>query len=126
MNTTKLLIVAAALSAFAVGASAEEYQGVLQFHASASRAAVRAEAVVAAHSADLYAEGASAGVPTVFASATDRASVRSEAVAAARAGDLYAEGASSRVTPRLNGTLARAQVREQAVAAAHGVQQAAQ
>ena len=121
MKTTKLLLAAAVLSVFAVGASAEEYQGVLQFQSTASRAAVRADAVVAAHSADQYAEGASAGVPVAIASATDRATVRTEAVAAARAGDLYAEAASAGTVPRLSSTLDRATVRAQAVAVAHGI-----
>ncbi|MDQ0038795.1 hypothetical protein J2W30_006582 [Variovorax boronicumulans] len=121
MKTTKLLLAAAVLSAFAVGASAEEYQGVLQFQSTASRAAVRADAVIAAHSADQYAEGASAGVPVAIASATDRATVRTQAVAAARAGDLYAEAASAGTVPRLSSTLDRATVRAQAVAVAHGI-----
>lgn len=121
MKTTKLLLAAAVLSAFAAGASAEEYQGVLKFQSSASRTAVRADAVVAAHGADPYAEGASAGVPVAIAGAADRATVRSQAVAAARAGDQYAEAASAGVAPQLSSTLDRATVRAQAVAVAHGI-----
>lgn len=124
MKTSKLLLAAAAaaaLSAFSAGASAEEYQGVLQFQSTASRAAVRADAVVASHSPDQYAEGASAGVPVAIASNTDRSTVRTQAVAAARAGDLYGDAASSGVAPQLTSTLARATVRAQAVAVAHGI-----
>ncbi|MET3494116.1 helicase SNF2 [Variovorax boronicumulans] len=121
MKTTKLLFAAAVLSVFAVGASAEEYQGVLQFQSTASRAAVHADAIAAAHSVDPYAEGASAGVPVAIASATDRAAVHTQAVAAARAGDLYAEAASAGTAPRLSGTLARAAVHAEAVAVAHGI-----
>jgi hypothetical protein len=125
MKVHKLLIAACAaafLSAFAMGASAEQYHGVLKFQSTASRAAVRAEAAVTAHSADVYAEGASAGVPTMIASAVDRSTVRTQAVAAARVGDLYAEGASAGVTSQLGSTIARGGVRAQAVAAARGFQ----
>ncbi len=121
MKTTKLLLAAAVFSALAASASAEEYQGVLQFQPTASRVAVRADAVAAAHGADQYAEGATAGVPVAIASATDRAAVRTQAVAAARAGDLYAEAASAGPAPRLSSTLDRATVRAQAVAVAHGI-----
>ncbi|MFM9927424.1 hypothetical protein VLK31_30905 [Variovorax sp. H27-G14] len=93
MKTTRLLMTAAALSFVALGASAESYQGVLQFQSSASRAAVQAGAVVAAHGTDPYAEGASAGVPTVVAGLGDRAQARANAIAAARAGNIYGDGA---------------------------------
>ncbi|MDM0008507.1 helicase SNF2 [Variovorax sp. J22G73] len=121
MPTTKLLIAAAALSAFAMGASAETYQGVLQFQSNASRSAVQAGAVVAAHSADAYAEGASAGAPTVVAGLGDRAQARADAIAAARAGNIYADGAGAGPDERFASTLDRATVRAHAVAAAHGV-----
>lgn len=120
MNTRKLLTLAAvtsALSVFALGASAEEYEGVLQFHSSASRAAVSSQAVAAAHSPDAYAEGATAGAPTVFASAVDRSTVRNEAVAMARAGNVYGDGdgAFGGNTPRsAGGAFARINVRRAA------------
>jgi hypothetical protein len=121
MQATKLLIAAAALSAFAMGASAETYQGVVQFQSSASRAAVQAGAVVAAHGADPYAEGASAGVPTVVAGLGNRAQARADAIAAARAGNIYGDGAGAGPDERFASTLDRATVRAHAVAAAHGI-----
>ncbi|KQX18997.1 helicase SNF2 [Variovorax sp. Root434] len=121
MKTTKLLIAAAALSAFAIGASAEDYQGVLQFQSSASRTAVQAAGVVAAHGADPYADGATAGVPAVVAGLSDRAQARAGAIAAARAGNIYADGAGAGPDERFTSTLDRAAVRAQAVATAHGI-----
>lgn len=121
MKTTKLLIAAAALSAFAMSASAEGYQGVLQFQSSASRNAVQAAGVVAAHGADPYADGATAGVPAVVAGLSDRAQARADAIAAARAGNIYADGAGSGLNERFASTLDRAAVRAQAVATAHGI-----
>ena len=97
MNTRKLLTAIAAMSLaslLSAGASAEEYQGVLQFSSTASRADVRAQAADATRSADRYAEGASAGVPVAVAGLADRASIRAEAVAAAHAGNLYGDGAA--------------------------------
>jgi hypothetical protein len=117
MKTTKLLIAAAALSAFAMGASAENYQGVLQVQSSASRTAVQA----AAHGADPYADGATAGVPAVVAGLSDRAQARAGAIAAARAGNIYADGAGAGPNERFASTLDRAAVRAQAVATAHGI-----
>lgn len=122
MKTTRLLIAAAALGAFAIGASAEDYQGALQFHSSQSRAAVRAEGVVAAHSADLYAEGASAGVPVAaVAGLSDRAQARADAFAAARAGNIYGDGSGAGPAEHFASTLDRATVRAQAAAVAHGI-----
>ena len=98
MNARKLLTAIAAMSLaslLSAGASAEEYQGVLQFSSTASRADVRAQAADAARSADPYADGASAGVPVAVAGLADRASIRAEAVATARAGNLYGDGASA-------------------------------
>ena len=98
MNTRKLLTAIAAMSLasfLSAGASAEEYQGVLQFSSTASRVDVRAQATDAARSADPYAEGESAGVPVAVASLADRASIRAEAVATAHAGNLYGDGAST-------------------------------
>ena len=118
MKLTKLLTLAAAasaLSVFAAGASAEQYQGVLKFESFASRADVRAQGRVAARSANPYAEGASAGVPVALASEASRASVRTGAVAAARAGDLYGEGASSGVESRVTSAAARNSMRRAAL-----------
>jgi hypothetical protein len=53
-----------------------------------SRAAVRAEAVAAAHSDNPYAEGASSGVAPLVASTVDRNAVRAQARAAARGDSL--------------------------------------
>jgi hypothetical protein len=103
MNTRKLLTAIAAISLaslLSAGASAEEYQGVLQFSSTASRADVRAQAADAARSADPYADGASAGVPAAVASLSDRAPIRAEAVATARAGNLYGDGASTSAPSR--------------------------
>ncbi len=121
MKTTRLLMTAAVLSFVALGASAESYQGVLQFQSFASRAAVQAGAVAAAHGADPYAEGASAGVPTVVAGLGDRAQARADAIAAARAGNIYGDGAGAGPAERFASTQDRATVRAQAVAAAHGI-----
>ncbi|VTU23219.1 MULTISPECIES: alpha/beta hydrolase [unclassified Variovorax] len=82
MKTSKILA-AAAFSVLAVaGAHAETYEGVHALTSSANRADVAAEAVVAAHSANPYAEGANSGVVAV-ASSADRATVRAQAVATA-------------------------------------------
>ncbi|MDR6890288.1 hypothetical protein J2X67_004830 [Variovorax sp. 3319] len=114
MNTRKLLTAIAAISLASLvsaGASAEEYQGVLQFSSTASRADVHAQATDVARSADPYAEGASAGVPVAVASLADRASIRAEAVAAAHAGNLYGDGASTSVPSRSATGFARITVR---------------
>lgn len=122
MKASVLLATAALSSLFALGASAEQYQGVLQFHAGASRASVKAEAVVASHSADPYREGASAGVAAMLPGVVVRADARAEGVAAARVGNLYADGADAGVPHAFASTLDRAAVRAQARAtAAHGV-----
>lgn len=81
MKTSKILA-AAAFSILAVaGAQAETYDGVHSIVSANSRADVNAQAVVAAHSVNPYAEGYAAGPATVLASARDRAAVRAEAVA---------------------------------------------
>lgn len=124
MTTRSILAQAAAVAALsfvAFGASAEEYQGVLQLHSTTARSAVRADGIAAAHSADPYAEGASAGAPAVVAGLSERAQVRAEAFAAARAGNIYGDAAFNGPDERFVGTLARATVRAQAVAAAHGI-----
>ena len=83
MKTSKILAVAALSFVAAVGvAQAEEYQGVTTINSVASRAEVNQQAVVAAHSANPYAEGASAGVPAALVAQADRNAVRAGAVAA--------------------------------------------
>ena len=122
MKIATILTVAALTSLCAVGASAEEYQGVLKFNSTASRAEVSAQAVAAAHSADPYREAAFAGVAPALVSPLDRTEVRAQAVAVARAGDPYGDGASAGVAPRLASTVDRGTVQAEARAtAAHGV-----
>lgn len=122
MKASVLLAAAAVSSLFALSASAEQYQGVLQFHSSASRASVRAEAVVASHGADPYREGASADIAPALPTLAMRADTRAEAVAAARAGNIYADGANADAPRAFTSTLDRATVRAQARAtAARGV-----
>jgi hypothetical protein len=80
---TSQIIAAAALSLLAAaGAQAETYDGVHALTSDNSRAEVSAQAQIAAHSANPYAEGYGNGVTTI-ASARDRSSVQQEAVAAA-------------------------------------------
>jgi len=122
MKTSRLLTAVALATLFAAGAHAEQYQGVLQFDSSASRADVRAQAVVAAHGDDPYREGAHAGVAPQLVRDADRAGVRAQAFAAARAGNLYGDAAGAGVERLAGGTVDRAAVRAQARAtAARGV-----
>jgi hypothetical protein len=121
MNASKLLsAVAVALMAVAGTAHAESYDGVHQVTSVASRADVAGQAVVAAHSANPYATGASSGPAQVIASSTTRAAVRAEAAVAARSENPYAEGATSRVAPVLASGVDRSTVRAAARAAARG------
>lgn len=84
MKTSKI-IAAAALTLFAAaGAQAEIYDGVHAVVSANNRAAVNAQAEVAARSANPYADGYGNGVTTI-ASNRDRAAVSAEAVAAAHA-----------------------------------------
>jgi hypothetical protein len=123
MKTLKFIAAAALSLLAAVGAQAETYQGVHPLVSSANRVELKAQAVVAAHSADPYAEGASSRVAPAPVASTDRSVVRSEAVAAAHAPDPYAEGYGQGVTRVLPGSLQRATMRAEARAAAHGVDQ---
>ncbi len=79
MKTSKIIAAAALSILAAAGAQAETYDGVHQLVSANSRAEVNAQAVVAARSANPYAEGA--GSAPVVVSARDRAEVRAEAVA---------------------------------------------
>jgi hypothetical protein len=122
MKISSILTVAALSSLFAMGAGAEEYQGVLKFNSTASRAEVRAQAVTAAHGADPYREAAFAGVAPRLVNPLDRTGVRAEAVAIARAGNPYGEVASAGVAPRVAGNVDRRTVQAEARAtAARGV-----
>jgi hypothetical protein len=85
MKTLNIIAAAAFSVLAAAGAHAETYEGVHPLTTANSRAEVQAEAVAAAHSANPYAEGASADVPPVVSASTDRARVQAEAVAAAHA-----------------------------------------
>lgn len=122
MKIATILTVAALASLSAVGASAEEYQGVLNFNSTASRAEISAQAVAAAHSPDPYREAAFAGVAPALVSPLDRTGVHAQAVAVAREGDPYGEGASAGVAPHMASTIDRATVQAEARAtAARGV-----
>lgn len=121
MTASKLLsAVALSLLAAAGAAHAETYEGVHPLTSAASRADVAAQAVVAARSADPYADGANAGPAQPIVSQASLATVRAEAVAAAHSADPYAEGASSGVAPVLASTVDRNAVRAEARAAARG------
>lgn len=83
MTASKLLsAVAVALAAISGGVHAETYDGVHTVNSVVSRSDVQSQAVVAARSANPYAEGANAGIQTV-ASTANRSTVRAEAVARA-------------------------------------------
>lgn len=118
MKSAKIITVAVLCLLGAAGAQAENYDGAHPLTHSASRAAVRADAVVAAHSPDPYAEGYDAGVPETIASAVDRATVRGDAVAAAHSPDPYADGYDAGVPDVVASTADKASVRSQAVASA--------
>lgn len=118
MKFAKLIVVSSVVALSAIGAQAEEYQGVLQFNSTATRAEMRSEAVVAAQTPNPYAEGANSGSQEVFVSQVARNAVRAEAVAAARAGDTYGDAAYAGVVPRMTSGLERATVRAEARVAA--------
>ncbi|VTU32891.1 hypothetical protein H6CHR_03892 [Variovorax sp. PBL-H6] len=120
---TSNIIAAAALSLLAAaGAQAETYEGVQAPVSANSRADVRTQAVVAAHSENPYAEGVSSRVAPILTASAARDVVRNEAVAAARGPNPYAEGYGQGATPVLASTVDRAAVRAEARAAARGQQ----
>lgn len=125
MKTSKTIAAAAAALSMlaAAGVQAETYQGVHSISSTTSRTEVKAQAVVAAHSEDPYAEGASSRPVTVPSGAIARATVRSQAVVAAHSANPYAEGYGQGVAPVPAGSGDRATVRAEARAAAHGVDQ---
>jgi hypothetical protein len=119
MNTASKLLSGFALAILAAaGVQAETYDGVAKVTSTQSRAAVRAEGVVAVRSGDQFSDAAGQGVVSV-ASSVDRASVRSQGYVAARSANPYAEGYGQGVT-RVESSVDRANVRHQARAAAHG------
>lgn len=111
MKVLKFFGAVAVTSLFVAGANAEEYQGVLQVHSTATRSDVRAEAVAAAHLPNPYAEGALSGIPLATPSEIERTAVRAQAQAIARAGNLYGEEWSPGVSPR-GSNLARIKVEQ--------------
>jgi len=119
MKAPKILTIAALCLLAAAGAQAEDYDGVHPLTTVNSRAAVRAEAVVAAHSADPYADGYGADVPATVVSTANPAVVHEEAVVAAHSPDPYAEGYDAGVPAVIASTTDRATVHAQAVAVAH-------
>lgn len=121
MTVSKLLsAVAVALLAATGAAHAETYDGVHRLTSAESRADVASQAVIAARSADPYAEGANAGVAQAPVSQLSREQVRAEAVAAAHGPDAFSEAASAGMTYVAAGAVDRAAVRAAARAAAHG------
>ncbi|RZL95049.1 MAG: helicase SNF2 [Variovorax sp.] len=122
MNTRNIIAVAALSLLATVGAQAETYNGVHPLVSANSRAEVQAQAVVAARSANPYAEGADSGPAQWIAGNVDRATVRAQAVAAAHSANPYAEGYNAGVTSLAASTLDRAAVRAEARAAARSNQ----
>jgi hypothetical protein len=117
MNTASKLLSGFALAILAAaGVQAETYHGVAKVTSTQTRAAVRAEGVVAARSGDQFSDVAGQGV-TRIASSVERASVRSQGILAARSANPYAEGYGQGVT-RAGSHVDRASVRSQARAAA--------
>jgi hypothetical protein len=122
MKTSKIIAAAALSLLAAVGAQAETYEGVHAPVSANSRAEVRDQAVVAAHSENPYAEGVSSRVAPSLVASTDRSGVRNEAVAAAHSANPYAEGYGQGVRSVTASTVDRASVRAEARAAARGQQ----
>lgn len=121
MTPSKLLAAAMLSLIAAAGAQAETYDGVHAPVSANSRGDIRAQAVIAAHSENPYAEGVSSRVAPVLTASTDRSGVRNEAVAAAHSANPYAEGYGQGVMRVMGGT-DRATVRAEARATARGAQ----
>ena len=69
MNTTSKLVCGIALAILAAaGVHAETYDGVVKVTSTQSRAAVRAEGVMAAHGGDRFGDAAGQGVTTMTSS----------------------------------------------------------
>lgn len=118
MKSNRILAVAVLSLLAAAGAQAENYDGVHPLTHSASRAEVKAQAVVAAHSADPYADGFDAGPPAPITSEVARADVKRDAVVAAHSADPYADGYDAGVPEAVASDIDRSTVRSQAVATA--------
>jgi hypothetical protein len=119
MKTSNLLVAAAVALFAAAGAQAETYDGVHALTHQRTRADVTAEATVAAHSPNPYAEGANEGVISVVNGDVDRGAIRAEAVAKSHdpfaSLDRRAFYRDTIPTQYTNGSLAiRQQVRRQA------------
>lgn len=84
MKTSRIIAAAAVSLLAAIGAQAETYEGVHAPVSANQRADIHSQAVVAAHSANPYAEGDEQGVATVSVGVVDRANVRAQAFVAAR------------------------------------------
>ena len=87
MKSNRILAIAVLSLFAAAGAQAETYDGVHPLTHSASRAEVKTQAVVAAHSADPYADGFDAGAPAPIVSEVARNEVKADAVVAAHSAD---------------------------------------
>jgi hypothetical protein len=118
MNTSRFIVPAVLALLSAISARAETYHGVLAPVSANHRADVRAQAVIAAHNENPYAEGVSSRVAPRLVASMDRAGVRAEAVSAARSANPYAEGYGQGVASAPMG-VDRTTLRAQAHAAAH-------
>ncbi|MDM0001236.1 helicase SNF2 [Variovorax sp. J22P240] len=122
MQSSKFIAAAALSLLAAVGAHAESYEGVTPPVSANSRAAVRAEAVIAAYSDNPYAEGASSHVTALPSSSADRSEVRRTAVAAAHGPDHYSDSYGQGVVAVSRGFVDRASARADARTAARSPQ----
>lgn len=122
MKTSKIIAAAAVSLLAAIGAQAETYEGVHAPVSANARSEVRAQAVVAAHTDDPYADAASSRVTATPVGLVARSTVRNDAVAAAHGPNPYADVYDQGVTTVSAGAVDRAAVRAQARAAAHGDQ----
>jgi len=119
MKSNRILAIAAlSLLAVAGGAQAENYDGVHPLTHTTTRAEVKAQAIVAAHSADPYADGFGAGPAAPITSDIARVEVKRGAVVEAHSADPYAEGADAGVPEAIASDVDRSTVRLQAVSTA--------
>ncbi|SFM20378.1 hypothetical protein [Variovorax sp. OV329] len=122
MNSSKIVAAAALSLLAAIGAHAETYEGVTPSVSANSRAAVRAEAVIAAHSEDPYSDLAQSRVTALPSSPADRGGVRNEAVATSHGPDRYSDSYGQGVAVVSPGFVDRAKVRADARLAARSPQ----
>jgi hypothetical protein len=87
MKNSKIIAAAALTLLAAAGAHADAYNYVSNIPTTSvySRSEVNAQAVIAAHGADVYRDSALQNVQPAFVSSVDRDAVRAGAIAAARA-----------------------------------------